>query len=148
MSVTTAVRVRTRNSTPAPHQLTIACTQHPGGWMRKGDDWVMPCADLEPFALFTLSSFCHADIVFLISRLIFLLVAYSYTNVSISTHDQAQTVYHPAPLSLPELKHSSQQQPVDLGQANRASPHKPVPVRPPANCKHNSAALKPAVFSL
>ena len=100
---------------------------------------------------FKLSRFCHADIVFLISRLIFLLVAYSHTNRNISMHDQAKTVYHLIPLFLPELKHSSQQQYVDLGQANQASCTSQVLICTPANCKHNSAVLKPTTdnaFSL
>lgn len=149
--------VKTRNSTPILHQLIILCMQHPRGWMRKGGDWVVLYADLKLFVfslnegVFSLSSFCHADTGFLISRLIFLLVAYGNTSRNISMHDKAKTVYHLIPLFLPELKHSSQQQSVDLGQANQASCTSRVLVCTPANCKRNFAVLKPTTdnaFSL
>lgn len=102
---------------------------------------------------FILSRFCHVDTVFLISRLLLLLVVHSHTNRkrNISIHDHAKAVYHLIPLFLPELKHSSQQQYVDLGQANQASCTSQAFVCAPAKCKHNSAVLKPTTdnaFSL
>lgn len=54
-------------------------------------------------------------------------------------HDQPKTVYHLTPLFLPELKHSSQQQCADLGQANQAPCTSQVLACTAANCKLNSA---------
>lgn len=56
--------------------------------------------------------------------------------------DQAKTVYYLIPLFLLELKHSSQQQYVDLGQVNQASRTSRALISTPANSKHNFAILK------
>lgn len=82
-------------------------------------------------------------LVFLVSRLILLLVACGNTNINISMHDQAKTAYHLISLFLLELKHLSQQQYVDLGQANQASHTSRALISTPANSEHSFATLKP-----
>lgn len=57
-------------------------------------------------------------------------------------HDQAKTAYHLISLFLLELKHLSQQQYGDLGQANQASHTSRALTSTPANSEHGFAILK------
>lgn len=153
VSVTTAVSLKTRNSnthpTPAynfmyatPKRLTDRRR-----WLGSAACWQ------KPSGVFSLNQaeFVTQILYFSPAGWYSCFVACIYTNKNIAMHDQAKTVYHLIPLLLPELKHSSQQQNVDLGQANQASCTSQGLACTPANGKPNSAALKPTTdnaFSL